>query len=266
MNPLEVLDEVEGLPSYDLPDDLRRLYGGGLGFDGPRLYANFVQTVDGVVSIPELPRSNALIADGSEGDHFVMGLLRALADAVLIGSGTLLASPTGGWRPDGVYPDGADAFAELRRRRGQGERPVVAVVTSGASLDPSHPLLERGALVVTTERAESRLRELVPPASEVVAVSGGDWVDLAAALALLRTRGHELVLAEAGPTVFSSLLAGGLVDELFLTVSPLFAGRGGLRRLSLAEDVELLPDARVRGRPLSVRRQDAHLFLRYALR
>jgi riboflavin biosynthesis pyrimidine reductase len=264
VRPLELLDEVEGLPAFDLPEQLSRLYGGGLGFDTPRVVANFVQTIDGVVSIPELERSNALIAGESAADRFVMALLRACADVILIGSGTLLASPRGGWQPGGAYPDAAEAFAELRRRRGRPERTAVAVVTAGGSFDPRHPLLERGALVLTTERAAPQLRANVEPPSEVVAVGGGDWVDLAAALAALHARGHGLVLVEAGPTVFSSLVAGRLVDELFLTVSPLLAGRGGRRRLSLAEDVELLPETQVGARPLSVRRHGAHLFLRYA--
>ena len=72
----------------------------------PCVYANFVETLDGIVSIPTLERSNALVADESDDDKFLMGILRALADVVLIGTGTLLASPKGRWRPEGVYPEG----------------------------------------------------------------------------------------------------------------------------------------------------------------
>src|SRR5439155_608120 len=86
------------------------------------------QIADGVVAIPAVERSTALVAAGSAGDKFVMGLLRAFADVVLVGPGTLLASPTGRWRPDSVFPDGREAFAELRRRLGKTERPTVAVV------------------------------------------------------------------------------------------------------------------------------------------
>jgi 5-amino-6-(5-phosphoribosylamino)uracil reductase len=74
------------------------------------------------------------------------------------------------------------------------------------------------------------------------------------------------VLSEAGPNVFGSMLAAGLVDELFLTVSPLLGGRGSGELLSLVEGVNLLPEARVRARLLSLRREGEHLFLRYALR
>ena len=258
----QLLWEQAGLPQQqDLPEELRKRYGGGLGFDGPCVYANFVETLDGVVSIPELEQSNALVADSSDDDKFLMGLLRAFADVVLIGSGTLLASPKGRWRPEGVYPEAKDAFAELRARLGKPERPAVAVVTTGASLDVAHPVLAEGAVLTTARGAE----QLEGAVADVVAVNDADWVDLPAALDVLRARGHALVLAEAGPTTFGALLAGQLVDELFLTVSPVLAGRlASVRRLGLVEGVELLPAARIAPRLLSLRKSGDHLFARYA--
>jgi riboflavin biosynthesis pyrimidine reductase len=265
IEPLRALDERAGLPQLELPAELRRLYGGGIGFDGPRVYANFVETIDGVVAMPSIERSNAIVSDESEADRFVMGLLRALADAVVVGSGTILAAATGTWRADKVFPAAADAFAELRRTLGKSDHPAVAIVTAGGSFDPTHPILETGAIVLTTGRAAASIRASVPGATEVVAVNDGDWVDPAAALAALRARGHELVLSEGGPMLFTSLVAAGLVDELFLTVSPLLAGRAGVPRLSLADGAELLPDVRVAGDLMSIRRHGDHLFLRYAL-
>jgi len=119
--------------------------------------------------------------------------------------------------------------------------------------------------VLTTERAAADLRASVPAATDVVAVNDGDSVDPAEAVAALRARGHELVLSEGGPTLFTSFVAAGLIDELFLTVSPLLAGRSGVRRLSLADGAELLPGVRVAGDLMSIRRHESHLFLRYAL-
>jgi riboflavin biosynthesis pyrimidine reductase len=261
---LELLYEQDGLPQVDLPEELRSFYGGGIGFPGPCVYANFVETIDGVVAMPEVPRSNALVADESDADRFLMGLLRALADAVLIGSGTLLSASKGTWLAEKVYPAAAGSFAELRRALGKPERPTVAIVTAGGSFDPAHPVLESGALVLTTARAAERL--VVPAASEIVAVNDGDWVEPAAAVAVLRARGLDWILSEGGPTLFTSFVAAGLVDELFVTLSPLLAGRLGLTRLSLAEGAHFLPHTRVAGRLLSVRRHESHLFLRYATR
>src|ERR1700710_2925509 len=113
-----MLDEEAGLPQLALPAELHTLYGGGIGFEGPRVFANFVETIDGVVAMPDIERSNAIVSDESEADRFVMGLLRALADVVLVGSATMLASPKGTWRADRVYAPAADAFAELRARLG----------------------------------------------------------------------------------------------------------------------------------------------------
>ena len=263
--PFTVLAEDEDLPRWDVPEHLAALYGGAIGLDEPCVVANFVESLDGVVAVPGLPRSHAVIGDESEADRFVLALARACADAVVVGSGTLRASPQGTWRIDRAYPPAAEAFAELRARRGRPEQPLVAVVTTGASLDPSHPVLESGALVLTTEGAASRLRATVPGSAEVAAVNDGETVDLARALELLRDRGCPVVLTEAGPTMFGSLVASKLVDELFLTVSPILAGRASAARLGLVEGVELLPQTRVAGRLRSVRAHGSHLFLRYGL-
>ena len=114
----ELLWEAEGLPAFDLPEELESLYGGPFGIESPLLYANFVETLDGVVAIRSEPRSNRLVSGGSESDRFVMGLLRACADCVLVGSGTLHGSPKALWTPERAHPDESESFAELRRGSG----------------------------------------------------------------------------------------------------------------------------------------------------
>jgi riboflavin biosynthesis pyrimidine reductase len=264
LEPLDVLFEAEGLPALELPEVLGHLYGGSLGFRTPRLYANFVSTLDGVVAIPSVPQSNTLIAAGSEADRFVMGVLRAFADVIVIGTGTLHGSPKGLWMPEGPYPQMARALAELRRRLERPRVPELAILTRSGSLDLDHPALERGALVVTTDQGKATLGHKLPGASTVESL--GPDLHPRDAIAVLRDRGHSLVLTEGGPTVFGSLVAAGLVDELFLTVSPLLAGRPDPDdRLQLIEDAPLLPDAGVSGRLLSARSSGSHLFLRYEL-
>jgi riboflavin biosynthesis pyrimidine reductase len=264
--PLEVLYERAGLPRTELPAELERRYGGALGFPERCLYANFVSTLDGVVAIPSLRQSNRLISDESGADLFVMALLRAFADAVLVGSGTLLASPSARWRAETAFPPGADAFAELRARLGCSPAPEVAVVTASGSIDPAHPAVRDGALVLTTERGAARLRDRLPGEAQPVVLPGDEEVDVAAAVGVLRERGHERILSEGGPTLFGALAAGGLVDELFLTFSPLLAGRSEREgQLGLVESTALLPDRRLGGELLSVRTHGSHLFLRYGL-
>ena len=217
MTPLQLLYEPAGLPAFALPDELAALYPGTLGLGEDVLYVNFVATIDGVVALPDVPRSNRTISDDSEADLFVMALLRAFADAVIIGSGTLRAHPKNKWTAEAASPAHASDFTELRRRLGMRPQPEV----------------------------------FVPSRRD----------DLASVIDELRERGCRRILCEGGPTLFGALLAAGLVDELFLTVSPLLAGRG----LSLVEGVELLPGQRVGGTLAGVRRHGSHLFLRYAL-
>jgi riboflavin biosynthesis pyrimidine reductase len=265
MDPLSVLYELDGLPETELPGELEELYGGRLGFREPCLYSNFVATIDGVVAIPSVPRSNTLIADGSTGDRFVMGLLRAFADAVLIGAGTLASSPKGTWLPEKVYPPGADAFAELRRRLGRRERREVAVLTGHGSIDPGHPVIASGAVVLTSDVGAIRLRDKLPEAATLISLGAEATLDPQRAVDALLERGHRAILCEAGPHTHGGLLARRLVDELFLTVSPLVAGdRGHSSRYGLAEAADLMPPG-LRGHLLSVRRHEEHLFLRYEL-
>jgi riboflavin biosynthesis pyrimidine reductase len=265
LEPLELLYEVESLPEVELPAELHRLHTGDLGFEEPRFYANFVSTLDGVVAIPGIPSSNDLIAADSDADRFLMGLLRAFADVVLIAAGVLRASPGGTWRPERIYPPATNGYAELRRKLGMPAAPEVAILTGSGSIDPAHPVLASGALVLTSETGAARLDGRLPHASTVVKLGSSTAVDPLLVVRALHDRGHLRILSEAGPHAFGSFLGAGVVDELFLTTSPLLVGDAGHgTRLRLAEAADLVP-LDVRGRLLSLRRNGSHLFLRYEL-
>jgi riboflavin biosynthesis pyrimidine reductase len=265
LEPLELLYEVESLPRVELPAELHRLHAGDLGFEERRFYANFVSTVDGVVAIPGIPGSNDLIAADSDADRFLMGLLRAFADVVLIGAGVLRASPGGTWRPERIYPPAANGYAELRRRLGRPETPEVAILTGAGSIDPAHPLLESGALVLTSTIGAARLQGRLPPASTIVQLGSSTTVDPLRIVEALQGRGHLRILSEAGPHAFGSFLGAGVVDELFVTTSPLLVGDAGHGpRFRLVEAADLVPLG-LGGRLLGVRRHRSHVFLRYEL-
>jgi riboflavin biosynthesis pyrimidine reductase len=265
IEPLERLFEVHALPRTKLPAELARLHDGDLGLSDDCLYANFVVTVDGVVSIPGMRGSNALIAEDSDADRFLMGVLRAFADVVLIGAGVLRASPRGTWRAAEIYPSAASGYAELRAELGIAAIPEVAVLTGRGSIDPAHPLFAAGALVITSDAGAARLSGQLPEATQVLTLGESPMLDPRSVVAALRDRGHRRILCEAGPHTFGELVAAGLVDELFLTRSPLLVGDAGAgTRLRLVEASDLLPDGR-QARLLSVRRHGSHLFQRYAL-
>jgi riboflavin biosynthesis pyrimidine reductase len=140
----------------------------------------------------------------------------------------------------------------------------VAILTGSGSIDPGHPVLSSGALVLTSETGAARLADRLSPQATVVALGEETTIDAALVVAELRARGHRLILSEAGPHTFGALLSARAVDELFLTVSPLLAGDAGPgSRLRLVEGADLVPP--LEARPLSFRRHGAHVFSRYEL-
>jgi riboflavin biosynthesis pyrimidine reductase len=260
----DVLAEESGLPVVALPPELARTYGGDFGLADDCVYANFVATLDGVVAIPSLPGSNAVIAGDNDADRFLMGLVRAFADAVLIGAGVLRASPRGTWRAESIYPPAEASYAELRRTLGLPGAPEIAILTGSGSIDPGHPVLTGRAVVLTSDAGIERLARDLPEPTAVISLGAERRFTGETILEALRARGHRRVLCEAGPHTFGALVESGEVDELFLTTSPFLAGDAGTgSRLHLVEAADLVP--LVACRPLSVRRHGAHLFTRYAV-
>ncbi|HEX9604732.1 MAG TPA: dihydrofolate reductase family protein [Myxococcales bacterium] len=257
--PLQLLFEREGLPAFDLPEPLRNGYGGAFGLGEQCVYANFVASVDGVVALRTREESGHIISGGSEADRFVMGLLRACADAVLLGAGTFRKAGGHLWHAEQIHPACAPQFAELRRRLGLSPQPPLVLVTATGEIDPAQPAL-RDAILVTTPAGEARLHGRLPKATRVE--SGP--IRLGPLLEKLRAQGYRRILTEGGPTLASHLAAEGLLDELFLTRSPSLFGRFAADgRKGLIDGVDLA------GRPvdlLGVRRHESYLFLRYALR
>jgi len=257
--PLQLLYDAGGLPSFELPEALRACYGGGFGLSEQCVYANFVASVDGVVALRTHEESGHIISGGSDADRFVMGLLRACADAVLLGAGTFRKAGGHLWRAEHIHPAGAPLFAELRRRLGLRPHPPLILVTATGEIDPAQPAL-RDAIVVTTPAGEARLRGRLPPSARVA--SGP--IRLGPLLEKLRADGYRRILTEGGPSLVSQLAAEGLLDELFLTRSPVLFGRFEADgRKALIDGVDL--GGRAVGL-LGVRRHESYLFLRYALR
>jgi len=259
--PFDVLFESD-LPSYKLPVDLQHVYG-RLGFPSPVLYSNFVSSVDGVVTLGSTPSAGSVISGKHPADRFLMGLLRACADAVLIGAGTLRATPGHLWTPDHVYPDLATEFTVLRSNLGRSREPRLVVVTASGKLDTSHPALVKGAIVMTTEGGAKAIGSRLPKTCEVVTGGKGNSVDVSDALAELHRRGLKVLLTEGGPHLMGQLIEKGLLDEAFLTISPVVAGRATENRFGMVEGIELLPKRGVWGTLLSARRHGDYLFLRY---
>jgi len=265
-----------------LPDDLRQAYGGDLQFPSagvrPYVIGNFVSTLDGVVSFAIPGKSGGGDISGfNEGDRFIMGLLRASADAVMVGAATLReAGRRHVLTAQSVSPSSSDAYGIYRERVLRKPLYPISVIVSGSgSVDlelATFRTPEVRAVIVTTEAGLKSLRSKgvedlsstqvrVIPATETM-LPAPAILDL-----LWREFGVRLLLHEGGPGLFGSFVAEGLVDEFFLTIAPHLAGRTvGTIRPGMVEGVEFLP----RNAPwldlLSVKQSGDHLYLRHASR
>ncbi len=179
------------------------------------LRLNFVVSVDGCAT----DRHGWTDELGGDADMRVFRTLRALADAIIIGAGTIRSGRVGPHRP----PE------PLRARRvadGRSPTAPIVVVSRSLDLDWSHPLFtaaEAPTMVVTCARPV-RPRTSVPSTVPVL-VSGDDEVDLPQALARLRAEFRlDRLLCEGGPVLATRLLDVGVVDELCLSVAPVLVG------------------------------------------
>ncbi|MEV6805425.1 dihydrofolate reductase family protein [Streptomyces sp. NPDC051132] len=151
--------------------------------------------------------------------------VRAWADAVLVGAGTLRAD-----NPR-LLVNSAERRA-ARRAAGRPEYPLKVTVTGSGDLDPAARFWHTGGdkLVCTTDRGAVRAARLLGRTADVVPL--GPVLDWRTLLEHLHdVRGVERLMVEGGGTVHTQLLQQGLADELQLVLAPLFVGDPAAPRL-----------------------------------
>jgi riboflavin biosynthesis pyrimidine reductase len=273
LTPLETLYDPASGAEVPLPTALAALYGRfqlAARPDRSTVLGNFVTTLDGVVSLGVPGQSGGGEISGFNAhDRMVMGLLRALADAVVVGAGTLRAVPHHLWTAEYIYPPLAAAYAQLRAERGNPTPPLNVIVTAAGDLDFGLRVFHSGevpVLVVTTERGARRLRaQRPPPQVRVAAVTDADAVSASAVVqAVAAIHRSAVILVEGGPRLIGDFFAEQRLDELFLTLAPQVAGRdGATERPGLVAGKAFAPAAPVWGTLSGVKRGGDHLFLRY---
>jgi riboflavin biosynthesis pyrimidine reductase len=208
---------------------------GKMGFpsahaERPWTFANFVQSIDGIASFKGPHAAGSDISQSAE-DRWLMDLLRAHADAIITGIHTLveetLSAPKLNAGRGPVYRVEDESLRELRVKLGRKREKVIFVTASG-SVDPRAYRVFDGdlmdALVLTTKAGAARLQGRTDKVQLIVA--GEDkTIDLALAMRILRKEmGVEHLLCEGGPTLYGSMARAGLIDEKFVTVSPVEIG------------------------------------------
>lgn len=191
-----LLPEVRDVTAEDLFD----LYDA----PGPHLRAGFVASVDGAIAVDG--RSGPL---GSPADKAGFRALRTVADAVLVGAGTARAEDYGPVRHQ-------PSAARWREAHGRSPDTPLVVLSRSGRIAPDARFLGGPVLLA------------VPEGVDVPAMSGEvlRTVDPVELLAALHERGFTRLLCEGGPSLLTTLLAAGVVDELCLTTSPTAVGDG----------------------------------------
>jgi riboflavin biosynthesis pyrimidine reductase len=220
--------------------------------DRPYVAINMVSSVDGKAVV-----GGQTAGLGSPTDRLLLRKLRSLADAVLVGLGTL--------RAERYLPTVPEPYVPLRQARGLADQPLAVLVSGSGRLPLERGYFRRAGLrrVLLTSAAGAAALDPAAAASLDVLAVGQETVDLAAGLRTLRAAyGVRWLLAEGGPTLNHALLAAGLVDELFLTVAPRLVGGPAVTIVEGA--APLLPTAAA-PRLLAVHAHDGELYLRYAV-
>jgi riboflavin biosynthesis pyrimidine reductase len=207
--------------------------GGGV----PCVRACMVASLDGAAHFAG--RSGGL---SSPADQALLGVLRALADVVLVGAGTARAEGYGPVEPHPFLTRAAPA-------------PLAVVATTLTGLRPE--LLASPSTLIIAPESSPAARATDP--ARLVPAGPGPHADLPLALRALHTRGLHAIHTEGGPALLGALLSADLVDEVSLTYAPvMLAGAAGRIAVSASPTLRRLA---LRGVCVA---DDGFLFTRYA--
>jgi 2,5-diamino-6-(ribosylamino)-4(3H)-pyrimidinone 5'-phosphate reductase len=221
----------------------------------PFVYINMAMTVDG--KITSAAREYPKFTSGY--DRKNMDLLRARADAILVGAGTIRAdNPTLCLRCPGMR--------EYRNSLGKPKGPMKVLVTAGAGIGTDYRFFSEDdggdIIVATTEEVPENMLAPFRGKAEVLKIGQGK-VDLPRLLGELKRRGVEKLLAEGGGETNWRLIDDDLVDELFITIAPSLLG--GRDAPTVVEGAGVSMERQIRLRLLDMRREGDEIYCRYSV-
>ncbi|MSO19486.1 MAG: RibD family protein [Acidobacteria bacterium] len=285
LSPFDVLfDHSE--KNVALTHELRQ-FAGNVGFPAapagrPWIYANFVQSIDGMVSFGGTHPGGEWIAR-SRHDRWMMDLLRAHADALICGMRSLEMEARFGRIPGGPVYRIVDPGLLRYRTDVLGRRKLINIIVSGTGkFRPTDYRLFSSehveAWIATTPEGARHLEKAVAGTANVRLLVCGenghlDWTEL---MKELHRSGIEQLLCEGGPALYGSMLRSRLIDEKFLTISPQEIGAEHpapeesrvaeemfAPRLTSFTGAGFGPENAQWYRTMSCRRAGDHMFLRY---
>lgn len=160
----------------------------------------------------------------SPADKVIFNETRRLADAVLIGAGTMRIER---YRPLKAKPE----YQDERASAGLRSAPVVVMVSATLDLPWDEDIFSESAftpIIVTSETADTDAITQAREHCEVV-VLPGELVAPGAILDMLAERGLNRIVCEGGPHLLRALAAENLLDEADISISPLIVGGGQIK-------------------------------------
>jgi riboflavin biosynthesis pyrimidine reductase len=250
-----------------LPDYIRQIYQGDwiIPNKKPYIYSNFVISRDGRISFNEPGHLGGGDVSGFNiHDRWLMALLRARANAVIVGDNTLRLESEHLWTHDYIYPEDTELFTRLRTLEGLSSKPLQVFLSQEGNLFQEAKVFQEqfDIVIATTHRGAEKARAIKARARLDVLALGHDSVDLQQLATILYSDFDiKRLLCEGGPRVYGSLLKEKLIDEEFLTLSPTVIGNSLSTRPGLIEGVAFSPAHHPVSKPISLRRAGDHLFL-----
>jgi len=181
----------------------------------PRCFLNVAMSLDGKIAsfareMPTFP---------SQADRRLMDEVRARADAVLIGAGTLRAT-------DHPLRIRSGTLRRKRRSAGRPEQPLNILLSNSLRFPLSGRFFRADdvqRIVVTSRTAPSQRIRQVSSRARVIRL-GERQVDPRRLMGRLVQLGVKSLLLEGGGETNFSFLDRGLVDEIYLTLCPVIVG------------------------------------------
>lgn len=176
---------------------------------------NVAVSADGKLSTVD--RQQVRISGSDDFDR--VDALRAEADAVMVGIGTVLADDPS------LTIDDPDRIAR-RQQSGRNDQPMRVVTDSYARVPPDARVLDDTAetTILVSAEAPAERREAIVTAGNRIHAVGTNRVDLRRGLQALETDGISTILVEGGGEVIFSLFESGLVDEVSMYVGDMIIG------------------------------------------
>lgn len=180
--------------------------------EGPWTRVTMLRALDGGVAGPD-GRSRSISSDI---DREVLGEVRRLSDAVVVGATTVRQEPYGPLKAD-------PGAAEERKRLGLSEAPVMVIVSGSLDLPWSEDMFGDSfhtPIVATTEAAPEEAMNEARKHAELL-VLPGEELRAADLVAALHERGLRRLICEGGPGLLAAFAADDVIDEVDLTVAPM---------------------------------------------